>query len=144
MWDCLCCVVLYFFPQTKGDIKVPIKKQLTELIDWIIAASAATPAALGWCWHSRWPSAPCLPPPLPMDRRSSSMNESLDVRCWCFWIEMLLSGNTVSQSILPLHKRRRHSWGCAYKTCLFSPSFRASLLLISPSKIMKKNQHNVG
>lgn len=121
-----------------------------EATDWIdlftdwLTISAATPAALAWCWQGQRPSAPCLLSPLLIDRRSSSMNESLDARCWWFWIEMLLSGNTVSQSILPLHKQRRHSWGCAYKTCLSWTSFRTSLLLISPSKIMKRIQHNVG
>lgn len=57
------------------------------------------------------------------------MNESLDAGCWCFWIETLLSGNTASHSILPLHKQWRHSWAGAYKTSLVQniPSAHLSL-----------------
>lgn len=113
------------------------------LIVWLITASVVTPESTvsAWCWHSRRPSAPCLPPLVPMDGGLSSTNESVDVCCWCFWIERLLSGNTVCQSVLPLHKQRRHIWGCAYKTCLPRRSFRTSLLLMSPSEIMKADQH---
>lgn len=139
------CVLVHFcvdfFSPDKRRYKCTDKEAMDWnywLIGWLITASAATPAAREWCWQGQRPSAPCLLPPLPMDRRSSSMNESLDACCWCFWIEMLLSGNTVSQSILPLHKQRRHSWGCAYETRLSSPSFRTSLRHIAVI------QHNVG
>lgn len=64
-----------------------------------------------------WASAPCLFPPLQIDSTSPSVNDSLEACHIWFWIEMPLSGNTVSCWNLPLHKQRlcQYKWDCPYK-----------------------------